>query len=167
MRRELGMALLLWLAFTIASPGFVLAAVQTGSASAAIAQDADSSAVDRSQPAPSASVPDSLTLSVEEAVVCLSVDKENRKPVGAGDRFPSDVGHLTCFTRIKGGKGGEVVHAWIHEGHTRARVPLKIGSDSWRTWSTKRILPSWTGHWEVKVMTPDGMVLRSISFTVY
>ncbi|HKI83348.1 MAG TPA: DUF2914 domain-containing protein [Candidatus Krumholzibacteria bacterium] len=102
---------------------------------------------------------------VVNAAVCRAV--EDRKPVEAGDRFPSDVGSLSCFCRVVHGKGTKIVHAWIHDGQTRARVELEVGSDSWRTWSTKRILPSWTGSWEVKIMTPDGVVLDSVAFTVY
>jgi len=136
--------------------------------SAAVAQDAGSSTESTEiTDFSSSDEGDSLTVSVEEAKICLRVSEESRQPEGAGDRFSSDVGHLTCFTKIKGGEGTEVVHAWIHEGHTRARVTLKIGSDSWRTWSTKRILRSWTGRWEVKIMTPDGVVLKSVPFTVY
>jgi hypothetical protein len=103
---------------------------------------------------------------VAEAAICLRV--EDRSPVEPGERFPADVGELACFTRIDDGAGLTVIHAWIHEGTTRARVELSVGeSDSWRLWSTKRILPSWTGSWEVKVMTPDGAVLESIPFTIY
>jgi len=154
------MAVGILLASTSLAAGVLLA-----TASLAAAQDPD--LADPRTAAPGEELSDSLSVSVEEATICLRVDKENREPVGAGDRFPADVGNLTCFTRIKGGSGGKIVHAWIHEGHTRARVTLEIGSDSWRTWSTKRILPSWTGRWEVKVMTPDGVVLKSIPFTVY
>lgn len=104
-------------------------------------------------------------VAVDEAAVCLEV--VDREPVGTAERFAADVGTLACFTRITGGGGQVVVHAWIHEGTTRARVELEVGSDSWRTWSTKQILPSWTGSWEVKIMTPDGQVLKTVPFTVY
>ena len=115
--------------------------------------------------APADSLKESKSISVAATAICRGVSE--RQPVEPGDRFPSDVGSLSCFTRVIHGKGMNVVHAWIHEGHTRARVELEVGSDSWRTWSTKRILPSWTGSWEVKIMTPDGIVLESVSFTIY
>jgi hypothetical protein len=113
-------------------------------------------------PAPSA---EGGGIAVQDMAVCLRV--EDRQPVGQAESFPADVGQLSCFSRIVGGEGSTVVHAWIHEGTTRARVELEVGSDSWRTWSTKTILPSWTGSWEVKIMTPDGQVLGSVPFTVY
>jgi len=122
-------------------------------------------AIAQDEATPPSDPPEESGITVEDAAVCLSV--EERQAVGTAERFASDVGELACFTRITGGEGQAVVHAWIHEGTTRARVELNVGSDSWRTWSTKQILPSWTGNWEVKVMTPEGQVLQTIAFTVY
>ena len=59
-----------------------------------------------------------------------------------------------------------MTHAWYHEGETRARVDLPVGSLSWRTWSSKRILPSWTGRWEVKVLDAEGTVLGAAAFEI-
>ena len=59
-----------------------------------------------------------------------------------------------------------VTHAWYHEGKTMARVDLTVGSENWRTWSSKSYLPSWTGSWEVKVLDTDGMVLGAAEFEV-
>ncbi|MCX5752763.1 MAG: DUF2914 domain-containing protein, partial [Candidatus Krumholzibacteria bacterium] len=39
-------------------------------------------------------------------------------------------------------------------------------SASWRTWSSKKILPEWQGTWRVDVLAPDGEVLKSGSFAV-
>ena len=102
---------------------------------------------------------------VERTVVCTDV--VDREPVGAADSFGAGVEQLFCFTEIRGLEGTTVTHAWIHEGTTRARVDLPVRSNRWRTWSTKTILPSWTGSWEVKIMTPEGQVLGSVPFTVY
>jgi hypothetical protein len=103
-------------------------------------------------------------ISVADGAICLSV--EDHQAVAAADSFSADVGQLACWTRIVNGADQEIVHAWIHEGTTRARVELSIGSDSWRTYSTKQILSGWTGDWEVKIMTPEGVVLHSIPFRV-
>ena len=101
---------------------------------------------------------------VAEAAVALRV--ENREPVGAAETFPAGTERLVCFTDVRDAAGRTLVHAWIHEGTTRARVELEIGGDRWRTWSAKNLLPEWTGQWQVKVMTADGAVLETISFTV-
>ena len=148
------LALLLLAALSLSLPG-------RSSASLRAAGDLKAKSAD----APADSLKEHQGPEVADAVVCRGV--EERKPIEPGDRFPADVGSLSCFSRIVHGKGTKVVHAWIHEGQTRARVELDVGSDSWRTWSTKRILPSWTGSWEVKIMTPDGIVLDSVPFTIY
>lgn len=101
---------------------------------------------------------------VGASAICRAVD--DHQPVDEGTTFGSDVERLSCWTRILDAKDKTIVHAWIHEGVTRARVELRIGSPSWRTYSTKKILPSWTGAWEVKIMTLEGLVLETITFHV-
>lgn len=102
--------------------------------------------------------------SVVEAVVCRGID--DRMPVAEADSFEAGVDRIYCWTRVTGGAGSTLVHAWIHEGVTRARVELAVGSDDWRTYSSKRILPAWTGEWEVKILTPQGAVLATVPFRV-
>ena len=101
---------------------------------------------------------------VADAAICLQI--EDHQPVAPADTFTVETGRLYCWTRISGGNGAPVVHAWIHEGQTRARVELPIRSDNWRTYSSKGLLPAWTGDWEVKIMTPEGLVLETIPFVV-
>jgi hypothetical protein len=101
---------------------------------------------------------------IAASAICLGV--EDHEPVAPADSFAVDVERLYCWTRVEDGAGESVVHAWIHEGTTRARVELSVGSPSWRTYSTKGLLPGWTGKWEVKVMTTDGVVLETIPFVV-
>ena len=101
---------------------------------------------------------------VLESAICTSI--QDRAPVAAVDTVDAAIGQVYCWTRIGSASGQSVVHAWIHGGTTRARVELAIGSDDWRTYSSKLILPAWTGEWEVKVLTQDGAVLASIPFYV-
>jgi hypothetical protein len=107
---------------------------------------------------------DSSQIRVAAAAICLGV--EDHEPVAPADTFRVDVGRLYCWTRVENGAGQTIVHAWIHDGTTRARVELPVGSASWRTFSSKGLLPGWTGDWQVKVMTPDGAVLQTIPFVV-
>lgn len=102
--------------------------------------------------------------SVAEAAVCTAV--EDRAPVGAAETFPAGTEQLMCFTDLRNAGGQTIIHAWIHDGTTRARVELEVGGDRWRTWSSKKLLPEWTGAWQVKVMTADGAVLETLDFTV-
>ena len=100
------------------------------------------------------------------------VDKAARALEGetgefAADGFSAEEGRVFCLTRIQNLETPATVsHVWYHEGKTMARVELTVGSPDWRTWSSKRILPAWTGSWEVKVLDANGMVLASAGFTV-
>lgn len=144
--------------------GLTLAALTLAGPSGALAQDdpapagTDSMAVPAPEPAAEASD------SVGRAAVCTGV--VDREPVGEATSFSSDAGQLYCFTEIRGLKGTTITHAWIHDGTTRARVQLPVRSDQWRTWSTKTVLPGWTGAWQVKILDADGIVLKTLDFKV-
>jgi len=100
------------------------------------------------------------------------VDRTTRSVTGqsiefAADGFSADEGQVFCLTRVMNAAApATVTHVWYHEGKTMARVELNVGSADWRTWSTKRILPQWTGSWEVKVLDANGMVLATSGFTI-
>ena len=104
---------------------------------------------------------------VVEATFGSGLDRESRLLVGPAVEFGPDVEQVYCLTRIRGLESPTTVtHAWYHEGQAKARVELKIGSSDWRTWSSKRILPAWTGSWEVKVLDATGKVLATFGFAV-
>ena len=100
-----------------------------------------------------------------ETQICTSV--ADRAPVGAGTTFPAEIGQLYCWTKITGGAGDQTItHVSSYGGKVMAEVPLTVKGESWRTWSAKRILPSWTGEWEVSVRDAAGNTLATASFTV-
>lgn len=104
-------------------------------------------------------------LQVADLVIARAV--MDRQPQEGGTSFPADVGTLYCWTRITGAEGEtQVEHVWYHQDTEVARVPLRIAGSSWRTWSSKTIVPEATGSWRVDVVGPDGTVLKSESFTV-
>lgn len=95
------------------------------------------------------------------------IDRETRALTGEGTVFPSDTDRVYCRMHITGAAAPTTVtHAWYRDGKTMAEVELNVGSSSWRTWSSKRLLPDWTGFWEVKVLDQTGKVLASASFEV-
>lgn len=104
-------------------------------------------------------------LDVAESAIATAV--ADRQPVDNVTSVPADVGRVYCWTRLVGAEGDvEVVHVWYRSDMEMARVPLRVGSSNWRTWSSKNIEPSWTGQWRVDVEAPDGTVLESMSFSV-
>ena len=108
---------------------------------------------------------DDTGLAVEEIQICSAV--EGRLPAGVDTAFSAAIERVYCFTRIKNtGENSGVVHVWYYKDSEMARIDLAVRAASWRTWSSKRILPSWTGEWRVDVLSPDGNVLASKSFEI-
>ena len=104
-------------------------------------------------------------VTVLDAVLATGV--ENRQPVGSASTFPADVGRVYAYTRVVGAAGeGSLTHVWYYAGQVKAQVQLPVRSDDWRTWSSKTILPGWTGEWLVEVQGADGRVLASVPFQV-
>lgn len=106
-------------------------------------------------------------LSVAEMAFGTGYDYETRSLVGEAATFAAGVEVVWCRTRIDGAADAtNVTHVWYRDGKTMARVDLAVTSPSYRTVSSKKMLPDWTGRWEVKVLDSAGTVLRSESFTV-
>ncbi len=102
---------------------------------------------------------------VVEASFCTAI--EDRMPVGESDTFAPDVDTVFMWCRVTGCPDTTAIKlVWTHEGTERATVELPVKSPAWRTWSSKIILPEWTGAWEVKVFDVDGNVLKAAAFTI-
>jgi len=95
----------------------------------------------------------------------LATGIENRQPVEANGQISADVGQLFYFNDVQGGPG-TIQHVWIWQGRTMATVSLEIKSARYRTWSSKRIQPEWTGKWRVESRSSDGTVLSFKEFEI-
>lgn len=105
------------------------------------------------------------TLKVAQGTITTQV--ANRAPVAALTSAAATVGKLFCFTRITGAKADtSITHVWYRNGKEMARIVLPVRSSNWRTWSSKRILPQWTGKWKVEVLDAKGNLLATIPFTL-
>ena len=102
---------------------------------------------------------------IEDAVICRDV--VSLDPVGAGDVFSSGLKKLMCFTRVVGAKEDtEIIHNWYFGEKLLSSISLHVGSDNWRTYSSKTILPQHKGEWKVEIVLPDGRLLEKIYFIV-
>ena len=100
-----------------------------------------------------------------EAKVCTAV--QDRLPVGEATTFAANVGQVYLWTKITGAAGEITIkHVWVHNGKEVATVDLPVTPAAYRTWSAKKVDPSWTGQWEVRVIGPDGATLTTVPFTV-
>lgn len=99
--------------------------------------------------------------------IAIATDIVDREPAGTSENFSGRLEKLYCFTEIYTDNfPTKVVHIWLYNDNIIAEVPLNINSGKWRTYSSKRILPSWTGKWKVEVYSEDGALIGSKSFTV-
>ena len=112
------------------------------------------------QPSTQEATPSDVHLA--EAVVCQDVI--DRAPVGSGDVFAKEVPKVYCFTRVVGAEGTQLTHNWYYQGSLKASVKLNVRSSDYRTWSSKTMLPEWTGEWMVEILSADGKPLESIIF---
>jgi len=104
------------------------------------------------------------TVRLTKAVMARSVDQ--REPSGEATAFPRDVGQVVCFTQVDAPADSVVYHVWRHGTTLHAKVQLSVQQGSWRTWSRKRIHPSWTGDWTVDIEDDSGKVLKTLGFTI-
>ena len=105
----------------------------------------------------------------ETQVSRIAVAKEivAREPAEVNNIFKSDVGQIYCFTEITTDQAPtSVVHVWQYEGKTVAEVPLRVGANRWRTYSSKKLDSNWQGNWKVEVFSDKGVLLESTEFIV-
>ena len=104
-------------------------------------------------------------LEVYKSAICPRI--VDRQPVDQSVKYPADVGKVYCFSHISNIESPtQIKHVWIYDNIERARVALEVQPPSWRTYSSKRILPSDTGRWRVDILDQDGNVLKTLGFDI-
>jgi len=72
---------------------------------------------------------------------------------------------LYYFTELQGLAGETLTHSWWHEGRLVAKVVFRVRSNSWRAYSSKRLIPSMSGPWKVIMTDSEGKTLSAAQFT--
>jgi hypothetical protein len=92
----------------------------------------------------------------------LGTDVVDREISGETSTFVlEETGYL--WMRVVGGQGETITVNWTN-GDQSYDVDLNIGSDSWRTWSSKILHVS--GEWTVTVTDSAGATLHESALTV-
>lgn len=89
---------------------------------------------------------------------------ENKEPVSDMQQISSDISRVYFFTELTGLNGHTIIHRWEYNGQVLAEISFQVGGDRWRTWSSKNILASWTGKWQVSVLDEGGNIIEQSSF---
>jgi hypothetical protein len=94
---------------------------------------------------------------------------KEREPIDkVGSVFPINsqpLRTLYYFTEIVNMSGETITHRWERAGRLVAEVSLNIGSNRWRTWSSKDLTPVMKGSWRVVVSDSQGHVLKTDNFS--
>jgi hypothetical protein len=88
----------------------------------------------------------------------------DREPQDSLESLGNDHREVAFFSELRGLEGQTVTHRWEHAGEVAAEVPIEVGGQRWRAYSTKRLDPSETGEWTVSVVDASGRVLETDSF---
>ena len=77
----------------------------------------------------------------------------------------NSVDRVFFFSDLRGLDGEIVTHRWEYAGEVKAEVTFKVGNGArWRVYSSKNLLPDWTGTWTVVVSTQAGEALQTSTF---
>jgi hypothetical protein len=100
---------------------------------------------------------------VSRAIFTIGVD--NREPVIMVDSIDSDsYSSISFFTELTDLQGRNVTHQWTFGGEVMFEKTFAVKGARWRVWTSKTLIPSWTGEWTVNVLDDDRTVLASKSF---
>ncbi len=64
---------------------------------------------------------------------------ENREPTNTVSQVPANTDELLFYTEVHDGSNQTLYHHWTLNGDPFVDVTLEIGSDFWRTWSSKTL----------------------------
>jgi hypothetical protein len=89
----------------------------------------------------------------------------DREPVDQIETLSTSVDRVFFFTDLRELGGQIVTHRWEFAGKVMAEVTFKVGNGTrWRVYSSKNLLPDWTGTWTVVVSNQDGQPLQTSTF---
>lgn len=89
----------------------------------------------------------------------------DREPADLLTSLPNTDTRIYFFTELKGLAGQTVMHRWEHNGKVMAEVPIEVGGERWRTFTSKTLDPSLTGEWKASVIDAGGSTLSASTFT--
>ncbi|MDZ7662363.1 DUF2914 domain-containing protein [Thiohalophilus sp.] len=88
---------------------------------------------------------------------------EDREPVDDVAQLDNETREVYYFTELRDMEGQTARHRWEYQGEVMAEVEFNVKGPRWRVWSSKRILPDWTGEWTVSVINAADEVIATDS----
>ena len=101
----------------------------------------------------------------EVARAMFTIGVDNREPFIMVDSINSgSYTSISFFTELKDLTGHNVTHQWTFNDEVMFEKTFEDKGPRWRVWTSKTLIPSWTGAWTVNVLVNDRTVLASQSF---
>ncbi len=95
----------------------------------------------------------------------FTVGVEDREPVLKVDSINSNAyQQISFFTELMDHEGDNVTHQWVYGGKVMFEKTFEVRGPRWRVWTSKTLLPEWTGLWSVNVLDQERKVLATKSF---
>ena len=73
---------------------------------------------------------------------------------------------LYMFTELRGKSGKTIHHRWSYKNKVIANIPIKVGGDYWRCYSSKYVNENFLGKWIVEITDDQGKVLYTQAFNL-
>lgn len=103
------------------------------------------------------------SIKIQQPVLAEKV--ENRYPINLlSSPVPKYIRQVYFFAQVQNAKGQTIYHRWLYKGKMMAEVPLKIGSDQYRTWSSKHLSSAWAGRWTIEVLNEQKQPIYRFQF---
>ena len=96
----------------------------------------------------------------------FTTNVQDREPVIMVDSIDSSAfSSISFFTELNDLSGHNVTHQWTYNDKVMFEKTFEVRGPRWRVWTSKTLIPSWTGAWTVNVLDDDRSVLASQSFS--
>ena len=89
----------------------------------------------------------------------------DREPADDLTEINNTTDRIYFFTDLRNLTGQIITHQWEYNDKVMAEVKFKVGGGPrWRVYSSKNLLPEWTGIWTVVVSDENGQILDTSVF---
>ena len=95
-------------------------------------------------------------------------DVDQREPTESLQNLTNENGQVKFFTELRDMGGQTAIHRWEYEGKVVAEIEFDVKGPRWRVWSSKSLVPQWTGDWKVSVINGAGEVIseKNLSYDI-
>lgn len=98
----------------------------------------------------------------------FTTEISDREPTENLQNLTNDNGQVKFFTELRDMSGQTAIHRWEYDGKVVAEIEFNVKGPRWRVWSSKSLVPAWTGDWKVSVVNGAGEVIseKNLSYDI-